>query len=482
MTLRDASHRIVVIAIAAGLLLASLYGLLTLYWKAQQPQLEQIQRNGRLLVATRQGPTTYYPGADGPEGFEYALLEHFSRDLGVELELVFPSDLEALLDATERGSVHLAAAGLGITPAREAKLRYSRPYDHVTEKLIYRRGTWRPRTLDEIGPDELHVIAGSAHETTLREQRANGFPMLQWQRRSDTGTGALLSALDEGLIRYMVADSNELRLSRRVYRHAATAFDLGDPRPLAWATRRTDDTSLVDAVNDFFQRIERNGWLEHLHARYYGHAERLNFVETRAFWRSVRDRLPAIQVHFERAAELTGLDWRLLAAVGYQESHWRADAVSPTGVRGIMMLTRSTAQQMGVADRNDPEQSIVAGARYLRVVEKKIPERIRAPDRLWLTLAGYNVGFGHLEDARILTERDGADPDLWREVKQRLPLLARRRFHQTVRHGYARGQEPVDYVDNIRNYYDMLVWFTTVGDDAARQRILADADTGQPAR
>ena len=268
-------------------------------------------------------------------------------------------------------------------------------------------------------------------------------------------------------------------MSRRLYKHSASACDLGDPRPLAWATRRTDDTSLVDAVNDFFQRIERNGWLERLHARYYGHTGRLNFVETRAFWRGVRDRLPAIQTHFERAAELTGLDWRLLAAVGYQESHWRADAVSPTGVRGIMMLTRSTAQQMNVADRNDPEQSIVAGARYLRVVEQKIPGRIREPDRLWLTLAGYNVGFGHLEDARILTERDGADPDLWREIKQRLPLLTVKRFHQTVRHGYARGQEPVDYVDNIRNYYDMLVWFTTVGDNAVREQVLADSDAEQ---
>ena len=479
MTPRDSSHRILVIAVMAGLLLAGLYGLLTLYWRAQQPQLEQIQRNGKLLVATRRGPTTYYRGADGPDGVEYALLERFSRDLGVELELVFPSDLEALLDVTERGSVHLAAAGLGITPGREDKLRYSRPYDHVTEKLIYRRGSRRPRALDEIGPGELHVIAGSAHETTLRELRANGFPTLQWQRRSNIGTGALFSALDGGLISYLVADSNQLRLSRRLYKHAASAFDLGDPRPLAWATRRTDDTSLVDAVNDFFQRTERNGWLERLHARYYGHTGRLNFVETRAFWRGVRDRLPAIQAHFERAAELTGLDWRLLAAVGYQESHWRADAVSPTGVRGIMMLTRSTAQQMNVADRNDPEQSIVAGARYLRVVEQKIPGRIREPDRLWLTLAGYNVGFGHLEDARILTERDGADPDLWREIKQRLPLLTVKRFHQTVRHGYARGQEPVDYVDNIRNYYDMLVWFTTVGDNAVREQVLADSDAEQ---
>jgi membrane-bound lytic murein transglycosylase F len=476
MTLPGSSRRIIAVAAVAGLLLASGYGLLTRYWRVQQPQLEQIQRDGRLRVATRQGPTSYYLGTDGPEGFEYALLDHFARDLGVELELVFPPDLGALLDAVRGGSAHLAAAGLGITPERQERLRFSRPYDHVTDKLIYRRGSRRPRALDQIQPGELEVVAGSAHETTLRKRRGAGFPLLEWQRRSHTSSAALLSALDEGRIRYTVANSNELQLSRRLYRHAATAFDLGVPRPLAWATSRTNDTSLIDAVNDFLRRIERNGLLQRLHARYYGHAGRLNFVDTREFWRSVRDRLPAIQSHFERAAELTGLDWRLLAAVGYQESHWRADALSPTGVRGIMMLTRSTAEQMDVADRSDPEQSIVGGARYLRMVEKKIPERIVDPDRLWFTLAGYNVGFGHLEDARILTERDGADPDLWREVKQRLPLLAQKRFHETVRHGFARGREPVDYVDNIRNYYDMLVWFTTASDQPTRERILADTD------
>ena len=195
----------------------------------------------------------------------------------------------------------------------------------------------------------------------------------------------------------------------------------------------------------------------------------------------MRDRLPEFRRYFEKAAQQTGIDWRLLAAIGYQESHWRPDAISPTGVRGIMMLTRSTAKQMGIKDRHDPEQSIVGGAKYLRVVEKKIPSRIQQPNRLWLTLAGYNIGFGHLEDARILTERDGANPDLWLEVKQRLPLLAQKPFHETVRHGFARGQEPVDYVDNIRNYYDLLVWYTTTKDRHTIARLLAPEDAQPPA-
>ncbi|MCB1924189.1 MAG: membrane-bound lytic murein transglycosylase MltF, partial [Gammaproteobacteria bacterium] len=279
-----------------------------------------------------------------------------------------------------------------------------------------------------------------------------------------------------GTIRLALADANMTDLSRRFYRHIAVAFALEESKPIAWAFPRSGDDSLRREANAFLQTAQQNGLLQRLEARYFGHGGRLNFVDTREFWRNVRDRLPLYQAHFERAAGITGIDWRLLAAIGYQESHWRADAVSPTGVRGVMMLTQATAKQMDIDDRNDPEQSIIGGARYLRVVEKKIPERIPEPNRLWLTLAGYNIGFGHLEDARILTERDGANPDLWMEVKQRLPLLAKKRFHQTVKYGFARGQEPVDYVDNIRNYYDMLVWFTTTADDTTRAYLLADSE------
>jgi membrane-bound lytic murein transglycosylase F len=254
--------------------------------------------------------------------------------------------------------------------------------------------------------------------------------------------------------------------------HVATAFELGEPQAIAWAFGRAGDGSLRLAINGFLQQFEEDGSLRRLRARYFGHARRLNFVDTRDFWRHTRDRLPKLMPYFEEAAEKTGIDWRLLAAIGYQESHWRPDAVSPTGVRGIMMLTQATAKQMEIEDRNDPQQSIIGGARYLRVVEKKIPDRIEQPDRLWLTLAGYNIGFGHLEDARVLTDRDGADPDQWLEVKQRLPLLSKRKFYQTVRHGKARGREPVTYVDNIRNYYDLLIWYTTTSDRATRDRLL----------
>jgi membrane-bound lytic murein transglycosylase F len=459
---------------AATLILVGFAALLVLYAQPRTSTLERVLTNGTLVVAMRSGPASYFPGANGPDGFEYALIEAFAQHLGVRLEAVFPPTLQALLDATQRHQVHMAAAGLSVTPEREQRLRFGLPYAFVTEQLIYRRGSPRPRSLEEIGPGDLHVVAGSSHEERLARLRANRFPELTWQSHPESNAERLLADLDQGLLRATVADSLPFALSRRIFRHAAVAFDLAESKPVAWAFGRGGDDSLREAADRFLGEFERSGGLARLHARYFGHVNRMNFVDTRQFWRHVRDRLPQYQRYFEEAAAETGIDWRLLAAIGYQESHWRPEAVSPTGVRGIMMLTRAAARQVGIKDRRDPEQSIRGGARYLRLIEEKIPERILEPNRLWLTLAGYNVGFGHLEDARVLTQREGANPDLWMDVKQRLPLLSKKAYYSTLRYGFARGQEPVDYVDNIRNYYDLLIWYTTTRDCKALERLTED--------
>ncbi|MCP5301197.1 MAG: membrane-bound lytic murein transglycosylase MltF [Chromatiaceae bacterium] len=468
-------HR-VAIALAGALIAAGAVALFMLLRQPPPSTLERIRASGLLVVATRIAPTTYFAGADGPDGFTHALVEAFAQELGVRVRFEFPPTLDALLDDVAGARVHMAAAGLGVTDARRRRMRFSQPFADVEEQLVYRRGTSRPKQIDDVGPGELHVVAGSSQEELLQQLRANGHPNLSWTPHADTDTQSLLAAVDRGELRLTLADANSVDLSRRIYRHVAVAFALADSKPIAWAFPRSGDDSLRRAADCFLRSAQRGDLLQRLQARYFGHTGRLNFVDSRDFWRDVRDRLPALRSLFERAAEITGIDWRLLAAIGYQESHWRSDAVSPTGVRGIMMLTQATAQQMDIDDRDDPEQSIIGGARYLRVVEEKIPERIAEPNRLWLTLAGYNIGFGHLEDARVLTERGGANPDLWMEVKQRLPMLARKPHYETVKHGFARGQEPVDYVDNIRNYYDMLVWFTGTADEATRAYLFAESN------
>ncbi|UCE88185.1 MAG: membrane-bound lytic murein transglycosylase MltF, partial [Pseudomonadota bacterium] len=236
------------------------------------------------------------------------------------------------------------------------------------------------------------------------------------------------------------------------------AFDISEPQPLAWAFPLSDDNTLYDAAEAFFEGLTVSGELDRLLERYYGHISKFDYAGTHIYLRHVNRRLPAYRELFERAASDNNLDWRLLAAVAYQESHWNRHAVSPTGVRGIMMLTQATAAHVGIQKRTDPEQSITGGAHYLRKLLDKVPAHIPEPDRTFFALAAYNVGYGHLEDAREITKQRGGDADKWTDVKENLPLLRLRKWYSKTRHGYARGNEPVRYVENIRSYYDILSW------------------------
>jgi membrane-bound lytic murein transglycosylase F len=256
-------------------------------------------------------------------------------------------------------------------------------------------------------------------------------------------------------------DSNIFSLNSQFYPRLASAFALPDRQPHAWAFMPGDDDSLVERARSFFRLIGENGQLAAIRDRYSETGNHLDRVGMFQFMKQVRDRLPPLMPAFQEVADAYDLDWRLLAAIGYQESHWDPHATSRTGVRGIMMLTQRTAAQLGIADRLDPEQSIEGGARYFRRMHRRIPNRIAEPDRTWMALAAYNMGWGHLEDARVLTQKQGGDPDKWHDVNQRLDLLSQEKWYRQTRYGYARGYEAKQYVENIRSYYDTLMWMDT---------------------
>ncbi len=419
--------------------------------------LQQVQQEGELRVITLNGPTTFYQGPEGPAGFEYELIRRFTDFIGVKPRFIIPQSFNEIIPAVAQGQVHLAAVGLTITEARKQRIRFSRPYQTITSQVVYLSGTEKPRKPEDLLNRKIAVISGSSHEELLSRLKKK-LPDLQWISKQNTVMEILMQQVLDEKIDFIIGDSNEIAINRRYFPKIRIAFDISPPQQLAWALPHSQDNSLYNKTQEFFEQIKKSGELEQLLERYYGHVERMNFVDKRTFWRHVKKRLPKYHAFFQQAAESTGYDWRLLAAVGYQESHWNPDAKSPTGVRGLMMLTKATAKQLKITNRLDPEKSIKGGARYLKTIEKKIPARIPMPDRLWMTLAGYNIGFGHLEDARILTERNGGNPDKWSHVRKQLPKLSDPKIHKTLKYGYARGNEPVNYVDNIRNYFDLLVW------------------------
>ena len=428
--------------------------------------LEQIQKEGVLLVATRNSPTTYFEGPHGPTGFEYDLVSLLANELKVSVKMITPSNLSDILSLVSQNQVHLAAAGLTITDSRQQWIRFGPSYQTITQQLVYRTGSnqKKPRKLKDLIGKHLEVVADSSHAEQLEKLQASQ-PQLEWIENPELDSGELLNLVWEQVIDYSIADSNEVDLNQRFYPQLRAAFDISKPQQLAWAFPHSKDDSLYNAAADFIKRIKANGKLDVLIDRYYGHIERFNFAGTRTYLRHIHKRLPTYRGLFEEAAKKHSLDWRLLAAIGYQESHWNPKARSPTGVRGIMMLTLPTAKYLGVKDRIDPKQSIQGGADYIKKLIGRIPKQIKDPDRTWFALAAYNVGLGHLEDARIITQKRGGNPNVWKDVKENLPLLSQRKWYKQTKHGYARGREPVRYVEYIRSYYDLLVWYNAQLDE-----------------
>ena len=441
---------------ARGLIYALCCLLLTACEKT--PLLEQVKAHNELIVLTRNSPTTYYEGTNGPTGFEYDLASRFAEYLGVELRIVVPPNFNDILPLIERGDAHLAAAGLTITDGRQERVRFGPVYQKITPQLVYRSGTPRPKSLADI-KGQIDVVAGSSHAERLGILKQK-YPNLTWQENEGVESEELLYLVWQQLYDYTIADSNELIINRRYYPELHPAFAISKPKSLAWAFARSDDDSLYNAAVAFFDGIRKDGTLDQLIDRYYGHIGEFDYVGTRRYQAHIDQRLPAYRALFEQAAKKSSMDWRLLAAIGYQESHWDPDAVSPTGVRGLMMLTQGAAADLEIDDLTDPEQSILGGTEYLQRMLRSIPERIPEPDRTWLGLAAYNVGLGHLEDARKLTQQNGGNPDKWVDVKENLPLLSKEKWFKKTRYGYARGREPVRYVENVRSYYDILVWYT----------------------
>ena len=433
--------------------------LLLLGCDLHKSQLDRVQSAGELVVLTRNGATTYYQGPFGPTGLEYDLAKGFAESLGVKLKLKTPDTLSDILNGIQTGKGDIAAAGLTITDGRKRILNFGPAYQHITPQLVYRSGRRRPKSLEDLG-GTLEVVAKSSHAEKLRSLQKT-YPNLQFQENPDLESEQLLYLVWEQVIDYTVADSNEIAINRRFYPELRVAFNISAPEPLAWAFPPGKDTSLLEKARKYFDDLNRSGKLEQLLDRYYGYVSDFDYVGTRRYMTQIKERLPPFRQWFEEAGELTGEDWRLLAAVGYQESHWNPKAVSPTGVRGLMMLTQNTMQHLGInKSRHDAQASIEGGARYLENIKRKIPKRIKEPDRTWLALAAYNVGWGHLEDARILAQKEGTNPDKWAVVKKYLPRLSQKKWYKKTRYGYARGREPVRYVENVRSYYDILRWIT----------------------
>jgi len=392
--------------------------------------------------------------AQGAEAeFERDLVRLFAEQLHTKLKMV-PLPQNKVINNLYKHKAHLAAASLR-SDTNATVIRFGPGYQKVRELVVCSRDTKTLKELADLAGMKLALLSGSAQEATFIKARKE-LPTLQWKTRSDLTAQELLTEVAEGLLDCAIVNELQLADARNYHTNLVAALDIASPSELAWGFPSDADPKLLEQVQIFFDRIQKDGTLRRLLDRYYGHSDRLDAIDSTAFISRTSTILPRYQHLFEEAAAITGEDWRLLAALSYQESQWDPLATSFTHVRGMMMLTEDTADRMKVKNRLDARESIQAGAKYLALLKEQMPERIPEPDRTWLALAAYNQGYGHLEDARILTRRAKLNPDSWADVKKWMPRLNRPEYYETLKHGYARGGEAVILVENIRSFYSIL--------------------------
>ena len=429
--------------------------------------LDKIKENKVLNVVLLNAPTTYYIGVGGEQGFEYDLLKDYADYLGVELNITSANTEKEAIELSQNKDIHITSAALAKTPQREKRFNFGPSYFEVQEHVVCNRamvgdGTF-PRTVEDLSGLKIMVGEDTSYSETIEALQKDGFD-INATFSSDYSTEELLEMVSNRAIDCTLAASNIYSLNKRYFTEITSAFTISGREQLAWVLPQDSEELLADMYS-WLNSYNQSGRMAELKDHYYSHIMYFDYYDTKMFYKRIKSRLPRYEKYFKEAGEKYGISWKLLAAQSYQESHWNPKAKSFTGVRGLMMLTLSTAKYLGVKNRLDPKQSIMGGAKHLNEMIKKVPAEVEGENRIKFALAAYNVGMGHVKDAQVLAQKFGLDKNIWSDLKSVLPLLAQKRYYRTLKYGYARGSEPVRYVESIYDYHDILNNYTNGKDE-----------------
>jgi membrane-bound lytic murein transglycosylase F len=386
-------------------------------------------------------------------GFEFELAKAFADHLGVGLKVKVCNSWGELLPSLDEETGDFVAASLTVMPSRLELADFSKEYLCVQQMVITHKDNLQINSVEDLVGKTIRVRGETSYEERLNQLKKNRFD-ITIKAPHNVSTEEIVEDVAKGRTDITVADSNVALLNRRYYPDIRIAFPIGKPQSLGWAVKKGEG-ALLDRINTFFDKIKQDGTFDEIYKQYYAYVEEFDHLDIKKFQQRIKTRLPKYEQIIRNACERHGFDWRLVTALIYQESQFNPLARSFTGVKGLMQLTLPTAREMGIENRLDPEQSIMGGVRYLRKLYD-LYDQAQGPDRLLIALAAYNVGKGHVLDARRLAWKMKLNPNKWSSIEKTLPLLSNRKYYKQSRYGYCRGSEPVFHVQSILTYYDIL--------------------------
>lgn len=431
--------------------------------------LEKVLARDTLIALTDYNSTNYFIYRGEPMGYQFEMLREFADHLDVKLKLVIVNDMHKAFDMLNNDEVDLIAMGLTITRDRKKMVDFTLPQIQTKQVLVQRKPeNWRKmRTWDEIeerlirnplklAGKEVHVQKGTVFANRLAILANEIGDTIHVYEDPEREVEQLITAVAHGEIDYTVADEHIAKVNQKYYSNIDVRTPLSFPQHVAWAVKHGSDSLKTD-INNWIKDYKKSVASRFVYNKYFNNPRSVNIAQSE--YHSIGG--GKISQYDEIIRELSkayGLDWRLVASLIYQESRFHPEVRSWVGAFGLMQLMPATAEVYGVDTASSPADQIQAGIRFLRYLDRQMPDEIQDPEeRLRFVLAAYNVGIAHIYDARRLAEKHGKDPNLWTNnvdyyiLNKSNPAYYR---DSVVKYGYARGEETYNFVVEILERYE----------------------------
>ncbi|MCZ6899555.1 MAG: transporter substrate-binding domain-containing protein [Bacteroidetes bacterium] len=432
--------------------------------------LTLIKERGVLKAIINNSSTSYFVYKGQPMGYEFDLLTRFAEHIGLKLELVVTPDIENAFRSLNAGEGDLIAYNLTITKERIQRVAFADHSMLVKQVLVQKRpDNWRKMKLHEIertmlrNPVDLigkkvNVKKNSSHAARLRNLSEEiGGDILILEDFGDVQSETLIKRVADGEIQFTVADENVALVNATYYPDLDVKTPVSFSQKIAWAVRKNAPL-LLNEINKWLAAMKKRPAYYTIYNKYFKNTKATSKRAKDDFGSLSQNRISKYDDLIKEAADSLDWDWRLLASQMFQESRFEPTAKSWAGARGLMQIMPATGKSFGVTNLNNPELNIKAGYRYLQWLEKYWMNKVKDPEeRLKFMLASYNVGQGHVDDARRLAEKYRRNPNVWSDNVEYFVLKkSHPRYYRdpVVRYGYCRGEEPVKYVKSILNRYE----------------------------
>ena len=431
--------------------------------------LPGLKQRRRLRMITRNNAMTYFIYRGRQVGFDYELIKEFADRHDLRLDIVIPDSHADLLPYLNEGKGDIVAAAMTITVERGKQAAFTRPYNEVDELVIVRADEDSIASLEDLAGRTVHVRQSSSFYTTLTALADSIAGLQVVPLPDDLETEDILAGVEEGRYDITLCDSNLLDVELAYGRQLKAAFSI-KPTSLGWAVRR-DNPALLAALNQYVQEEKGGLFFNMMKKRYFKNKRTITRAKD-SLRVDLSGRLSPYDELVKKYARQYGQDWRLITAQMYQESQFDPQATSWVGARGLMQIMPVTGRELGVTNLHDPEENIYAGVKYLHQLVQRFDPDIPSDERIRLALAAYNVGYGHVLDARRLAREKGWNPDQWfGHVERAMRLLAEPAYYKRARYGFCRCGQPVHYVSNIQNMYDAYVGMLTMVGESDPERL-----------